>query len=423
MQLGFVFLCFIALVLSASAHEGDSSHLIKFDDLPTLVREMNDNVQAAHLTLKAEKKRKGYLIRSFLPQLALDYGGEQFKGGTDTLKRQPYWKVEAQLNLYRGGRDRLENSVRNLNVEIARTSYSSEYQQELKEARQNYWRLISVANLLKDKKEAIERNEQNINKAKKRLGSGSATSADIVQFELKRTLLNQDLKQLQIQGDLLKNELSVAVGLDRHRDLQVEPEFTHPKEELDVKELAPNQALDVQILNQKELVMDLKRKESSRWWHPRIDLYSNYGLPALSEDYVGALEKENEWAAGIRISLNLGDGFESYSEASARKFEVYALKKRTAQKERELVAMDHELRHDLNILHNLLHDTENDVVNAEKFLKLTEEEYRKGVKNGPDLLMAFQQLYDFRQRRVDLYRNYYEVHAELMALLAKDEAV
>ncbi len=99
-----------------------------------------------------------------------------------------------------------------------------------------------------------------------------------------------------------------------------------------------------------------------------------------------------------------------------------ALKRRAAHKERETIAMDHELRHDLSLMHELIHDADKDVTTAEKFLKLTEDEYRRGVKNGPDLLGAFQQLYDFRQRRTDLYRNYYETYAELQALLAKEDA-
>lgn len=418
----FSILSLLIFSVSAVGQSSDAGQTIAFEDLPRLVREKNENVQAAQSMLKAEQKRKGYLIRSFLPQISADYGGEEYKAGSNTLKRQSFWKVEGQINVYRGGRDGIENSIREKNADIAQTSLSSEYQQELKVARQLYWRLIAVTKLLSDKKEAIEKNDINLKAAQKRSGAGVATSADTLQFELKKTMLTQELKQLQLEQDLLKNKLSVSVGYDEHKSLQVKSEFAHPEENLGLAALKPGQSLDVKILNQRESAMDLRRKQSSRWWQPRLDIYSSYGLPSLSDEYTRALTKENEWAAGVRISLNLGESYEMQNEASARAHETYALKKRSMQKERENVAMDHELRHDLTLLHELLHDADKDVVKAERFLKLTEEEYRRGVKNGPDLLTAFQQLYDFRQRRIDLYRNYYETYAELLALLAKNEA-
>ena len=395
---------------------------IAFEDLPNLVRDKNENVQAAQSTLKAEKKRTGYLLRSFLPHLSADYGGEEFKAGSDPSKRQSYWKVQAQMNLYRGGRDKLESSVRETNARMARSNFSHEYQQELKEARQAYWKLIAVMKNIADKKEAIEKNETNLKSARKRTGAGVATSADALQFELKKTMLNQELKQLVLQQDLLKNKLSVAIGLDEHENMQLTSEFVHPEDNIKVANLNPNQNLEVQILNAKESVLDLKRSQVARWWLPRVDAYSSYGVPSLSDEYDRALTKNNEWVAGIRISLDLGESFEFQNEASARAQDAYALKKRTSHKRREAVAVDHELRHDLNLFHELIHDADKDVVTAEKFLKMTEDEYRRGVKNGPDLLMAFQQLYDFRQRRTDLYRNYYETYAELLALIATDEA-
>lgn len=395
---------------------------LAFDDLPRLVRDKNENVQAAQSTLKADKKRTGYLARSFLPQISADYGGEEFKAGREAVKRQNYWKVGAQLNLYRGGQDRIENSVRETNVRIAQTSYANEYQQELKEARQAYWKLVAITKLINDKKEAAEKNESNFRSARKRTGAGVATNADSLQFELKKTLLSQELKQLQLQQDLLKNKLSVAIGLDEHKNLEISSEFPHPEDAIKLANLNPKQTLEVKILTEQESVIKLKRDQSSRWWLPRIDAYSSYGLPSLSDEYTRALTKENEWNAGLRMTLNLGESFEMQNEAGARAQDAAAIKLRAAHKERETIAMDHELRHDLTLMHELIHDADKDVSTAEKFLKLTEDEYRRGVKNGPDLLMAFQQLYDFRQRRTDLYRNYYETFAELLALLAQDEA-
>lgn len=66
----------------------------------------------------------------------MDYGGEEFKAGSDVLRRQ------------------------------------------------TYWRLIAMMKIINDKKEAIDKNEKNLKGARKRSGADVSTSADAVQFEL-----------------------------------------------------------------------------------------------------------------------------------------------------------------------------------------------------------------------------------------------
>jgi outer membrane protein len=418
------FVLFLIVVPGLStAKEPGSGGSIRYDDLPRLVREKNENVQAAHSTLKAQDERTGRFTRSLLPSLSAQIGTEEFKTGADESQTQEFWKLEARINLYRGGKDRLEDEIRKTHVSAAQSDFSREYNQELKEARQTYWKLVAIARIITDRKEGSERNEANLKSAKRRAGAGVATAADTVQFELQKTLLNQDLKKLQLQQDLLKNRLSVAIGLNEHETFVIEDNFPHPDEgPLNVADMKAEDQLDVKILKARAEGERLRRKQNSKWWQPRLDLYSSYGLPSLSEEYTRALRRDREWAAGVRVGFDLGQGIEDRSEARAKEWETQAASQRASHRAREAVASDHEVRHDLKLLHELIHDADRDIEKAERFMKLTEGEYSRGVKNGPDLLEAFQKLYEFRQRRTELYREYHESKAELISLVAKEEA-
>ena len=77
--------------------------------------------------------------------------------------------------------------------------------------------------------------------------------------------------------------------------------------------------------------------------------------------------------------------------------------------------------HDLKTLVNLIVDADRDMDKANSFLRLTENEYTRGVKNGPDLLSAVEKIYEIRKRRTELYQDYHVTRAELMALLGKDD--
>lgn len=395
---------------------------VSYDDLPKLVKERNENVQAAQASLSAQEKRTGHFARSFLPGVSAEVGSESHKAGTDPKAQREYWKIGASMNLFRGGRDHLEEQRRQESVKAAQAESYGEFAKELKEARQAYWKLVAANQLMAQREESLKRNEENLKAAKRRASSGQASSADTLQFELHQTTLKQELKKLSLERDLLRNRLSVAIGWDEHESIEVPSQFPHPSEQSPLpEELQPEKNLDVMQLRAKERVESLAAGRASRWWAPSLDLYADYGIPSLNDEYSLALRRDKEWTAGVRLAINLGDGFDARSEASAKTLEATAQERRMRHRIREAVAQDHELRHDLKLLHELIHDADQDITKAEKFLKLTEQEYARGVKNGPDMLSAFQRYYEFMQRRTELYRDFHESTSELLALLAKGE--
>jgi len=397
--------------------------VISYDSLPGLVGSRNENVQAAQSSLKAKEKRTGSFTRSFLPSLSVEVGGEEFKAGRDAAARRENWKVSGELNLFRGGRDRLEGKIREEETLGARAELQKDYADELKVARQTFWKLVAVNQILAQRAEGLEKNKTSLKAAQKRAGAGTATAADTIQFELHDTLLRQDLKKLELERDLLRNRLSVAIGRDDHEGFVVPKEFPHPPDHLLVwPALDLERNASVAMLRAKERAEQLGISKANYWWMPKIDAYANYGLPSLSEEYTRALRFEKEWVAGIRFGLDFGQGVEARNLGQAKTFEAEAAQKRASRRIREAMAEDHELRHNLTLLHELLHDADADIKKAERFLKLTELEYTRGVKNGPDMLGAFQRYYDFLQRRTELYREFHGTQAELFALLATDAA-
>jgi outer membrane protein TolC len=129
---------------------------------------------------------------------------------------------------------------------------------------------------------------------------------------------------------------------------------------------------------------------------------------------------DKEWTAGLRMTIDLGQGFEDRTEALARQAESASFRKRAAHAVREGQALNHELKHDLNTLGELIKTADQDVQVAESFLRLTENEYNRGVKNGPDLLEAVQKYFEFRDKRTDYYRDFYSTQAEIESLISKD---
>ncbi len=406
----------VCILFFGTIDASGAERVILYNDLPALIKSRNENAQAAESNLKAQQERTGFLTRSFLPQFSASLGTEQFKTDSIPTVQKNNWQLKGRMNLFRGGQDRLENEIRKSNELRAQAEYGFEINHELKAARESYWKIVEVSQLITYQKEAIERNESFLYSSKKRAGAGVATSSDALQFELHRTLLNQSLKKLNIEDDLLKNRLAVSLGLDEHENIKVQKDFPHPPEKIQTEVLNLENNFEVQTLKTIEMGESLRKSQSSRWWLPKVDLYSGYGIPTLSEEFERAQLQDREWSLGLALVIDLGENISNYSESKAKRFEAQAAQKRLAQKTREIKSIDHEARLNLNLMHELIHDADADVSKSECFLKITQNEYARGVKNGPDLLEAFKQLFEFRYRRAGLYREYYITQAELLAL-------
>ena len=413
----------IVLLLSTISARAEipGSHLIRFSELRELIETRNENVKAAQSTLSAQNERTGALVRSILPRLSARLGAEEFKSYSNPPNRLSYWRIEAFLNVYRGGRDGLEDDLRNSNVRRAEGELKLERNRELLEAQRTYWQLVGIKKLLVDRRDELARNEANLKSIRRRTGAGVASSADLAQFELQKTIIVQHVKRLELEEDVLKNRLSVALGRDAHEDIQVESEFPKPEARLSVTGLVPEKNAEVSVMRELENTERIRGSQANRWWHPRLDVYLNYGIPSLSEDYTRATWRETQWTGGVRLAFDLSDGLDARRDASAASFEADAIQLRTSHRARQVTAVDHELRHDLKIHYELIQDADRDVERAAQFLRLTESDYNRGVKNGPDLLGAVEKYFEIRMRRNELYRDYHVTRAELMALVTATE--
>lgn len=422
------FLFIVLFIASSSSLAADANQRIKrvsYEELPRLVEERNENVEAASLHVAAQKERTGRLIRSFLPSLSAQLGGEEFKVGSNPSDRQNYWRIETSLNLYDGGRDRLEDTLRDSHLALAKAGQVGELQRELKEAKQAFWSAIAISKLIGEKKEALEKNETNLKSARRRAGAGISTTADAAQFEIHKVGLQREQRKLEHEYDVVLNRLSVAIALDEHENVELVGGFPEISALPPLKTFSSaERQLTVRTSRELQRAEDLRAQQSSRWWHPRLDAYASYGVPSLTDEYTRALRHENEWTAGLKLKIDLGQGFEARREAAAKNAESASLQRRAAHAAREAVAADHEHRHELSILTELIASADADVERGLKFLKLTESEYARGVKNGPDLLDAFRKYFEIRERRIENYRDYFQIKSELESMLASaDSAV
>lgn len=410
----------LVVLLSAGGAWSQEAVELRFEDLPRLVREKNQAVAGAGLLVESARARDGHLGRSFLPSVALDGGGEHLQTGPYSARTQPYGQVEGRLNLYRGGRDRLEAEVRGRETALAAGDAERVLAEELEAARALYWELVCDRETAKVVADARARNEKHLEMAARRIARGLATETDRLDFEIHRSQLDEELDSLAHAVLLRQLLLAAALGLPPQTKLNTPDKIEHAHDEA-LLEAAfdPASHPEASALEARRQRVELERAQERRWWTPSVDAYGGYGLYTLRErDYLSRSLRDDT-AVGVRLSLGVFDGLRSRAEASALALKAQGLARQRTQRELALDARVRAAKEYLKHDDELVHWAEARIEQGRRYLALTLGEYERGVKNSADVLAAAQKHLAFTRQHADRRRDYELAKAALSALLRR----
>jgi outer membrane protein TolC len=360
------------------------------------------------------------LLRSFLPSIELYGAQESFKIGKQDQKSQPLYGVEAKINIFNGGRDLLQSDIRDLQVQ-KKTFESARIESEvLEEVRNTYWEIIYYINKIELLNSAVKVNGDNLKSAQRRISSGVATESDRVEFEMKSVELNQELLESKLHLELKTRHIAVLLGFDNYKELTFSEKLEH--EHNYEMALAHNKKDHEFLYKETEIqsaVNQLSATQLNRNWVPKLDAYASYNQFNEREKEFANAEDRTESRVGVRLSLSLEEAFESYKEAASLKKEALSAKKMSELKKKEIdIHVSNEMA-ELELLHSLVHAAEENIARAEKYYKLTQSEYARGVKNSPDVLGASEKLFETKKKHIEIVRDFQIAKAHILSKIGK----
>lgn len=393
------------------------------ENIKSLLDSKSGRVTAARLEAKAAEERTGFLIRSFLPSIEATGGPESFKTGTHGQKSEAAYGVEAKLNIFNGGRDKLEEDARTLEVEKRGFGAERVAAEELEKARSTYWEIIYLQEKQSLLKNTLNVNAQNLEAAKKRIKSGVATDTDRFEFEMKEVNLKREFSQNEVGVVNQTRFLRILLGFPESAQLRfTDPlDHDHQYETVLKNNLNPSEFL----FKESDIQADqfsLSAQSNQRAWWPKLDAFASYNKYNERIESAGPdskMDMRKESAIGLKLSLSLPAGFESSREAAAQAKEAIAaraisdIQKRT--NEADLQGKIAELK----LLHDQVHEAEENILRAERYYKMTQSEYTRGVKNSPDVLGASEKLFDMRHKRLEIIRDFQVARAQVLARIGQ----
>ncbi len=388
--------------------------------LKSLIEGRNPKVSASKSETEAAGEREGLLVRSFLPSLEIYGAQENFTVGTSTQKSQPTYGAEARINLFNGGRDKIEDNVRLLDTRKRQFQTRRVLSEELEKARSQYWQILYLRDKLKLLTTSLEVNKQNLRAAQRRIKSGVATDSDRFEFEMKDVELRRELEETKVELSTKAQLLAILLGASPEAPLSFPEQLIHDHE---YEALLKHDFKDHEFLFREQEIqaeqLSLKSTSSARAWWPKVDAFAAYNqFNQREKDPVNAGDR-TESVFGIRATISLPAGLEQSRESAALAKESSASTTiANYQKQEVEVHLFGEMA-ELRLLHDQVHEAEENIDRAERYYKLTQSEYGRGVKNSPDVLGASEKLFDMRHKRLEIIRNFQLSKAHVLSKIGK----
>jgi outer membrane protein len=377
----------------------------------------NLSIMGQGKSVESDKVKKGYLGRSFLPNLVLEFGQERFQTGRYKSYSNPYGMLEAQVNLFRGGRDKIENDIRDINARISEYNKTSAVRDQLNKVRKVQTEIIYNNELIKILEAELKQNSSIKSQAERRAKSGVATRTDTLEFNIYNSELEEAHESLKHENKILKISLIPLLGLTSEDELQFQENLLHEHDDqLLSKNFQAEKHPQVSSMKAEYESYQLKKRSNNLWWTPSVDVYGGYYLYTLRDrDYL-AIDARDDRVVGARVTFQLFDGLKSYTQASAAHYQAEAKRLQSQYMERQTEAQYLMLKEDLLHTHEVMHYTEDRIKKSKDYLKSTLDEYDRGVKNSLDALVAMQRYYRYEKEYVEKKKEYQVIKADILSL-------
>lgn len=394
---------------------------LSFASLKAFVESKNERVHGKKLEHEAAKYRRGSYARSYFPTAELYAAQESFKKGPLPRKSQPAYGAELRVNVFNGGRDLLEDERRTMVAERKRMEGVSTLAFELGRAREIYWTVLYLRDFTALLEGARRTSQESLKAAERRIKSGVATEADRVEFEIQDMDLKRELERATLELANQKRNLAVVLGLEADAGLEFPEVLAH---EHDWEKALDHTEQDHEFLVKPLLLQaqeaDVQARAQRRAWLPKLDAFAAYNQYNQREEDGFALARDRtESVVGLRLSMNPFDNFFSSRESAALVAEADAAMAQAAYGTREVENHLHGEIAELKLLHAQVHSAEENIQRAERYYRLTQSEYTRGVKNSPDVLGASEKLTLMRQRRLEIVRDFQIAKSHVLSKIGK----
>ncbi len=410
----------VFLSAQAFAHHPNEGSL-SLEQLLKEAESQNLEIKEADSYIKASEADAKSQYGKLMPQLSIEGGPISTKFDDDKSSGTVVYG-KADWNLYHGGRDQDSIDKAKIKNALDRKKYEAVKSRVVREISRVYYELLFLLEGTSLKEKALEMNQEQMKLAKLKKSSGFTSSADVIEFELREATISSDLKMFsQVIGEKSR-QLSVLLGrkdssipnlVKGHLAREASPSLS--RESI----LSRLKDSNIEIVEARaDLQMTQKDVAIARsGFLPSIDLEAKYGKIANEER---VFSDTNNYSVMLKVSVPLFSGLETMNQTRAASSTFAAKDAAASRKSLSAYAEAENLFSQLSTLTDRLNLEEKNLSKSEDYYKITLSEYKRGVKNSPDMVGASERLLETRIRNLEYRKDYYLTKLRIYELVSSD---
>lgn len=369
------------------------------------IKKLESTLQAHEATVRAQRG-------SLLPEIYIA-GGYEIKKTVHEPSEGYVGYIAGSWNLFKGGDDLYTSRILKTKSEANKLELEIKKRQLQRELRELYYTLLANKKkiiLINEKAEALQKQRQ---MALKKISAGLSSNIDSLEIDLEENRIKSEkeiieseiLQTTQSLSALLNTDISV-VQISENEVFDLNSDLVDPLEKIQETPALKKQVLLADI-------SEITKAQKKSAFLPRVDLETRHGR--LTGEYADPL-KGAESQVSILLKWDLFSGFTSINES------LTALHEHNAQ-----------IFENKNIQNEIKKDLQNLFLNKKNILKLidyqkmrlqftvkyydlTLAEYKRGVKNSPDLQNATSSLFETKKNLIELEKDLSITNAKINEL-------
>lgn len=308
--------------------------------------------------------------------------------------------LEGRFNLFNGYRDSASADQKQIELKIAKFEHEklrrdlkvrlTEVIAEMIYLHQLQETLISEEKITKEQKQM----------AAKKVSSGLSSSVDNLEFDLREEEIRIQQRQIDQQHLEAHQKLVQIFGSEiADKDLEV-LRFSELSILTPIKSYSAEDNPDV---IKSQLIFEhanLERKLAQGEYFPSLDFIYSYGRLTPTEEKLNFDETNYR----LQITIPLFSGFSTVHKNKSTEFESKSRESRFQQISLDTLSLYNSLADKMKELSDLYKINDRKLKSLEKYFNLTVSEYKRGVKNSPDLVGATERWFAAQKRKPEILK-------------------
>jgi outer membrane protein len=353
----------------------------------------------------------------FLPHISLE-AGPQISNMAGQRKSGIALYGKAEWNIFRGRIDQIQLKMadeREKSLTKQLTSIENRIRSEVSEL---YAEMQFIAESTDLKEHALKMNAEQKKIAVTKNSAGFTLKSDVLEFELREATIQSDLvllnqamaeKSRKMSALLSRTNSEVSFKVKGHL---IRSDINSSRK--DILDAMINNNQEIAAIEYESKLLSLEKDKVIAGFYAKVDLEGRYGRFGNSEK---VNPEKNDATLLLKVSVPIFSGLETLNQTRSLSSKIVGRFLDGEDRKLQLISEMDILLINLDATSKRLDLEEKNLIRSQAYYDATVNEYKRGIKNSPDMVGASERLFDARIRNLEYRRDLVVGKAKLTRLV------